>query len=650
MKICIDLGTSNSSAAILDRITEEVVNVKVSTGNEPYDSILRSCALLGDTVKIGSIAESEYTAHPTDNTFIDSFKPYLNETQLRSVIKVKDKPVIVGYDYHLQQPIWSESERSLHFGASFSKTQIMRGINSFLADILAKSHDTLSGMGEDCDGYLIGIPLNAKAHYRFRLLESVKESSPYAETYRSVMWKTTFIPEPVAVSYCFNEKISTGDKKVLIFDYGGGTLDLALLEYEQIGLHVLPVRLLGLSCLDKAGRYIDDALKQHLMNKYRGYQVTYNDLDSSRKYFEDQQIESIKIKLSLQDRVQDRLISGIVVDIDRREFRDILKDLLQDIDACIEDCLSDAKLDAYEDIDKVIMSGGSSLIPAIQQHLIEIFGKERIVELDPKSTGGIETALTGVSRGLAKYDHFIEMSGLQVNKYKLWNQNTGGFLNVLDRNVREGEAIYDPRLDRFHAATLAIFYDMIKEEPLICLTGLLYNRSDKLTIKFVQDQIFGVFPKVTVTDSNGTLILKMDFSNMPEAEAERMIKRCDWRFSVGGGNSWEIPSIPFEAGNLIKIKNESKVFRIKEENEQRVRCNFHQWCLANGRPDMCEGQTCDGGIVTFRKTGIRDISKGNFLNVTNDWDLSHFVFDLIYINAKSQTTRSLKSYEVEIYI
>ena len=54
MKLGIDLGTSNSSAAFLDRITEELVNVKISTGDEPYDSILRSCALLSSPVKIGS--------------------------------------------------------------------------------------------------------------------------------------------------------------------------------------------------------------------------------------------------------------------------------------------------------------------------------------------------------------------------------------------------------------------------------------------------------------------------------------------------------------------------------------------------------------------------------------------------------------------
>ena len=81
MKLGIDLGTSNSSIAFLDRITEELINIKISTGDEPYDSVLRSCALLGDKVLIGSIAESEYTKSPSQSKFIDSFKPYLNENQ-----------------------------------------------------------------------------------------------------------------------------------------------------------------------------------------------------------------------------------------------------------------------------------------------------------------------------------------------------------------------------------------------------------------------------------------------------------------------------------------------------------------------------------------------------------------------------------------
>ena len=261
MKLCIDLGTSNSSVAILDKFTEALVNIKVSTGDEPYDSILRSCALLSDTVKIGSSAESEYTSHPTDSIFIDSFKPYLNENQLRSYMYGEEKSIIVGYDHHWQQPIWNTWKSQITFGSQISKKEIMLGINSFLSNLLKKSQNTLSDIGENCDGYLIGIPLNAKAHYRFRLLDSLKESSPYPETFQSVLQNTTFIPEPVAVSFCFHEQISKVDKKVLVFDYGGGTLDLALLEYEQIGDNILPVRLSGLSALDKAGRHIDNILK-----------------------------------------------------------------------------------------------------------------------------------------------------------------------------------------------------------------------------------------------------------------------------------------------------------------------------------------------------------------------------------------------------
>ena len=649
MKLCIDLGTSNSSVAILDRITEEPVNVKVSTGNEPYDSILRSCALLGDTVKIGSIAESEYTAHPADNKFIDSFKPYLNENQLRSSKWVEDEAVIVGYDYHLQQPIWSDTRSLLYSGGAISRSNIMRGINSFLDDVLNKSQSKLSDMGEDCDGYLIGVPLNAKAHYRFRLLESLKASSPYPETFQSVLQNTTFIPEPVAVSFCFHEQITTDDKNVLVFDYGGGSLDLALLEYGQVDEHVLPVRLVGLSALDKAGRYIDDILNQYLMKKYSGYQEQYNQLDSARKYFEDQQIEKIKIDLSLQDRIQERLSSGLQVHIGRNEFKTILEELLGDIDVCIGECLTNTNIEAYEQIDKVIMSGGSSLIPAIRQHLIEMFGEGKIISLDPNSIDGIETALTGVSRGLAKYGHFIEMTDLQVNKYKLWNQQNGEFITVLDRNVRKGEAIYDPSLDGYRAATFAIFYDMIKEEPLICLTGLLYPRGEDLTVNFVHDHIFGVFPKVAITDSNGLVILQIDLSNIPESEAERIIKKSDWSFAIGKGASWKIPSIPFETDNFIKIRNDNTVYRIQEENEQRTECYFHQQCLTEGRRDRCEGQSCNDGLITFRKTGIRNIGTGEHLKVTNDWDLSKFAFTLINEASNGQLSIQRKSYEVDIY-
>lgn len=649
MKLGIDLGTSNSSAAFLDRITEELVNVKISTGDEPYDSILRSCALLSDPVKIGSIAESEYIKSPSDANFIDSFKPYLNENQLRNIIITQGKPVIVGYDHHYQQPIWSETERTIHVGSEFSKSELMLGINSFLTDILAKGQNELSNKGEDCDGYLLGTPLNAKTYYRFRLLESLKESSPYSETFASVMQNTAFIPEPVAVSYCFHEQITSKDKKVLIFDYGGGTLDLALLEFNIVDRYVLPTKLVGLSALDKAGKYIDSILKRYLMREYSGYEERYNKLDLSMKYFEDQQIENVKIKLSNQERVNERLVSGIVIDLDQGEFQEILGGLFEDIDTCIEGSLLDAKISAYEQIDKVIMSGGSSLIPAIKHHLADIFGEEKLISPDPSSPESVETTLTAVSRGLAKYDHFIEMTGLQVNKYKLWDQNSGDFITVLGRNDREGEVSYDPKLNGYRAATFVVFYDMIKEEPLICLTSLVYTRGEILKVKIIHDNIYSVFPKVVITNSRGDVVFQKDLSDISESEAKRMIINCDWQFKIGDGVSWMIPPAPLEDGNFIKINNSSSSLMIKKESEQEVECQCYQQCLSQGRPEICESQICNNGSIILRKTGIRDVGTGRFLETTNNWDLSKFAFELIDETTNSEIRQTFKSYEIEIY-
>ena len=124
MKLGLDLGTSNSSIAFLDKTTRELINVKISTGDEPYDSILRSCALLkSDEVKIGSIAEREYNATPGYSKFIHSFKPYLNETHLRKKIIAPTKPVIIGYNYHLQEPIWIQREEAKIIGSEFTKDE-----------------------------------------------------------------------------------------------------------------------------------------------------------------------------------------------------------------------------------------------------------------------------------------------------------------------------------------------------------------------------------------------------------------------------------------------------------------------------------------------------------------------------------------------
>lgn len=653
MRLGIDLGTSNSSAAFFYNQTEEVINIEVSTAQEPYDSIVRSCALISndprgiESVSIGAAAEQAYKKK-ADAIFIPSFKPYLNETHLRQVT-IKKSYVMTGYNHHAQEPIWTMMQEKEFIGAKFSKNELMKGSDKFFAEILRKSKDALENMGiasKECNGYLIGVPLNAKMHYKFRLLEAIKDSSPFSDSYKSVLKKTTFIPEPVAVSFCFHEELDSRDKKVLIFDFGGGTLDLALLEYETIQHYVLPTKLLGLSCLDKAGNYINSVLKDYIIKQHPGYEKKYSKLDPLMKFFEEQRIEQIKINLSTKNSVHEKLPSGLELTISRKDFSLALNELFKEIEECIHKCFRDAKIKSYDEIDKIIMSGGSSLIPALQDRIKELFGEAKVIHPNPANKESIEIALTGVSRGLAKYDYFIEMSKLQINKYALWDQKTGEFITLLERNQSEGTKEYDPSLEGFSGASLCLFYNLIKEEPLIALVNIPYQENAKWKIKIKQNNVSGVFPSFEIYTANGLNVLNFKLSDVSEKEAMNMITNCEWKLRKGAIASWIIPCIPIETGNAIKVNNQNIRYEVASEYAASTTCLYHSNCLNGERPEMCVGKNCDDGVITYTKTGIREISSGKNLRVTNNWDLSKFVLGLIKGNATIQAT--FNSYDIQI--
>lgn len=647
MKLGIDLGTSNSSVAFFDSISGEPVNTKVSTGHEPYDSILRSCSLLtGSGVIIGSAAERQYQANPGSGRFISSLKPYLNETHLRRKIGTRQRFVMSGYSYHTQEPIWEEVHDDVFIGGEFSKSELMKGMKQFFGEILTKSRTEIVQRGEECHGYLLGVPLNGKLHYRFRLLEVLKRANPFADSFRAVFQKATFIPEPVAVSFCYHETFGPEDKRVLIFDYGGGTLDLALLEYEQIEDVILPTRLLGLNCLEKAGDYINDVLKRYIMTQYPGYKERYDDLDPVRRYFEDQQIESVKIRLSTEGSVQVKLMSGAEIRISKDEFAEVLSDSFREIDDCIEGCFIDARVDDFELIDKVIMSGGSSLIPAVQEHIRELFGKEKVIASDPGGIDSVETSLTGVSRGLAKYDYYIALSGLQTNRYQLWDQNQRAGKIVLERNQVEGAVKYDPRLEGYRGASLCLFYNMIKEEPLVALINVPYKPGDIWTVKLSQNNLMGSLPNIVVHDDRGSLVASIDFSKFSEEAAQRMITEADWTIDMGGSRSWEMPCVPIEVGNFIRVNDVGGAFEVEGEYVKDVPCLYHETCKRGNKPMKCKDKDCNDGIISARMTGIREIDTGRFLKTTNHWDLSRFAFELK--KEHTTVTGSFHSHEVEV--
>ncbi|MBI9096992.1 MAG: Hsp70 family protein [Spirochaetaceae bacterium] len=260
--------------------------------------------------------------------------------------------------------------------------------------------------------------------------------------------KVSFVmePEAAAVSY-LHSHTNHGSENILVFDFGGGTLDLCILKRQKEKYSVLSV-----SGIARAGDYIDKMIYRKKIFPLLG-EGLHRDHDFHFSEFEDnllnwqstyllnqaeyiekinhlmkaggepeimavrlkklirgnasfllmESIEQAKIELSSHDStVIDVEEIDLHLEISREELEEIIEPLLGEISGVISLALARAELDSSQ-VDRILCTGGSSRIPMVKQHLAHIFGKES-EQWD---------SFRGIAAGLAVagFNHFQESKG-----------------------------------------------------------------------------------------------------------------------------------------------------------------------------------------------------------------------------------------------
>ncbi len=223
-------------------------------------------------------------------------------------------------------------------------------------------------LGFKIEEVVISVPANFKNAQR----QATKEAAEIAGLHVSQL-----IPEPTAAALAFGVKNIDSDQSVLVFDFGGGTLDIALLEMCEGVIDVQRVD--GDDQL--GGKNIDDILvahvKKHIERQGFSYQESqYNDLkkicELAKKELSDK--ENIDINLaSISHQIRSLPLS-------RNEFNALIKPCLDRASECLlrlinGDGIKFKKIDT-KSIDKILMVGGSTYIPAVRQLVEKIIGKK----------------------------------------------------------------------------------------------------------------------------------------------------------------------------------------------------------------------------------------------------------------------------------
>ena len=345
--IGIDLGTTNSAVAVLEGKEPKIITNP--EGNRTTPSVV---AFKDGEIQVGEVAKRQAITNP--NTIV-SIKRHMGEADYK--VKVGDK------SYTPQE------------------------ISAFILQYIKKfSEDYL---GEEVKDAVITVP----AYFNDAQRQATKDAGKIAG-----LNVQRIINEPTASALAFGLN-KDQDEKVLVYDLGGGTFDVSVLQLGDGVFQVLSTN--GDTHLggDDFDHCIIDWLAQEFMND-EGVDVRKDPMALQRLK---EAAEKAKIELSSSTSSEINLpylmpVNGIpkhlVRTLTRAKFEQLCDHLIQ---ATIEPCrraLADAGLTA-SDIDDVILVGGSTRIPAVQEIVKKFFGKTPSKGVNPDEVVAVGAAIQG---------------------------------------------------------------------------------------------------------------------------------------------------------------------------------------------------------------------------------------------------------------
>ena len=383
--IGIDLGTTNSCVAVMEG--GQPVVIPNAEGNRTTPSIV-GFAKDGERL-VGQIAKRQAVTNPA-----------------RTVISIKRE---MGTNYKVDID-----------GKSYTPQDIS-------AMVLAKMKETAEAyLGETVTQAVITVP----AYFNDSQRQATKDAGRIAglEVLR-------IINEPTAASLAYGLD-KDGNQKILVYDLGGGTFDVSILDIGDGVFEVLSTN--GNTRL--GGDDFDDRLINYVADQFQrenGIDLR-KDLTAAQRL--KQECEKAKIELSGTTTVNINLpfitadATGpkhLDMTITRAKFEELTADLVQATITPMEKALKDAGL-TYNDISKVILVGGSTRIPAVQAAVKKVTGKEPFKGINPDECVALGAAIQGGVLGGEVKDVLL----LDVTPLSLGLETEGHiFTRLIDRNT-----------------------------------------------------------------------------------------------------------------------------------------------------------------------------------------------------------------------
>lgn len=406
--IGIDLGTTFSAVGVLEG--GKPVIVPNAEGARTTPSVV---AFKDGERLVGQVAKNQAVLNP-DNT-VRSIKRHMGE------------------DYKVQ------------FG---DETKTPQEISAMILQKLKA--DAESYLGETVEKAVITVP----AYFSDSQRQATKDAGRIAG-----LEVERIINEPTAASLAYG--LDKGnDHTVLVFDFGGGTFDVSILE---LGDGVFEVKASN-GDNHLGGDDIDQILIDYLADEFK----KENGIDLKKDKTSLQRLkeaaEKAKIELSTKQTTTVNLPfitadsngpKHLNVDIGRSKFEQLITDVLERLKGPTEQALKDAGM-GKDDIDKVIFVGGSTRIPAVQKLVKDISGTEGDKSVNPDEAVALGAALQGGILGGDVKDVLL----LDVAPLSLGIETLGGvFTKIIDKNTTiptKNSQVFSTAADNQSAVTIRV--------------------------------------------------------------------------------------------------------------------------------------------------------------------------------------------------